>query len=600
MKPADSDSTPSSPSSIAADEHAVPHDASQQPAPDAPEIQEEDTSEAVEMGQSGVTPDVVRGEVRDLLRSHERRRRVVPRAALVSLLAGLLAVAFRWALDEAELARAAAFAWARSVNGVGGAVWGVLLPPLWGAIGAGAAVWMVRRLAPEASGSGIPHVKAVLHRLRVFHAGRVLGVKFVGGVLAIGGGLALGREGPTIQMGAAVGELVARRLRVSARERGTLIAAGAGAGLAAAFNAPLAGMVFVLEELQRDFAPGAFIGAFVAAITADAVSRVLTGQMPAFHVVLNGPPSLAGLPLFALLGVVCGVAGVGFNRVLLGSLNLAGWVSGRLGVLGAWSGAIVGALVGIVGLLAPSMLGGGHALVEEVLSGRTPLGIIPLLFAVRLLLTGASYSTGTPGGIFAPLLVLGALLGLAVGQIGHALLPTLALQPQNFAVVGMAALFAAIVRAPLTAIVLIVEMTGGYDLVLPLALACLCAFGVADGLKDLPIYEALLERDLLRGQDEPRLEGSLLLDVTLEPGAPFDGQDVGALGLPPGCALVALHRGLREHVPLPDTRLQAGDRLTAVIAPQAAPAVVLLREGARRGGAHRPRAAHEAGAAPSE
>jgi chloride channel protein, CIC family len=522
-------------------------------------------------GEQGITPQAVRREVRDFLRAHERRRRQIPRAALVGLVAGLVAVAFHWVLDAGAQLRNSLIVYAHAHS-----PWGVLLPIAFSAAGGGGAVWLVRRVAPEASGSGIPQLKAVLHRLRRMKWQRIIPVKFVGGFLAIGGGLALGREGPTVQMGSAIGQMVSQWLDTTPRERQTLIAAGAGAGLAAAFNAPLAGLVFVLEEVQRDFSPVVFTVAFVAAVTADVVGRLLTGQLPVFHAPFYPVPPLTTLPLFLVLGVLTGLLGVAFNRALLGTLNLFGraghWAAGTTGLL-------VGAGVGLLGWFAPGALGGGHELVVETLSGRTALQMIPVLFLLRFALTVFSYGCGAPGGIFAPLLVLGALIGLSVGEVSQWLFPRVVEHPEAFAVVGMAAYFTAIVRAPLTGIVLIVEMTNNYEQMLPLLVACLSAYAVADLLSDLPIYEALLERDLLRSQDNPQLEGSLLLELTVQPGAPFDGKRVHELGLPPGCVLVALRHGIRDQVPMPDTRLEAGDHLTAVVAPQAARAVALLHEG---------------------
>ena len=281
-----------------------------------------------------------------------------------------------------------------------------------------------------------------------------------------------------------------------------------------------------------------------------------------------------------VVGVVAGVLGVAFNRALVGTLDLFQ----RIRHWPAWApGAVAGSLVGAVGWFAPEVLGGGHRLVEATLAGHVALLVLPAVFALRFVLTMLSYGCGAPGGIFAPLLVLGSELGLGVGILAQHAMPQAVDHPETFAVVGMAAYFSAIVRAPLTGIVLVVEMTGNYSLVLPLLAACLTAYGVADLLRDRPVYEALLERDLLRGQERPSLEGPLLLELTIAPGAPFDGARVRDLGLPPGCVLVTLQRNVEEHVPTAESRLQAGDRLTAVVAPEAAAAVALLRRGATPG-----------------
>ena len=527
-----------------------------------------------------VTPGDVSRAARDFERRQERRRRVVPRAALVGLLAGLVAAAFRFTLDTADHLRNVLF---RFAHGLPTGLGLTLACAVCGG-GAATALWLVRRFAPEAAGSGIPHLKAVLHRLRGMSWRRVLLVKFVSGTLGIGSGLALGREGPTVQMGGALGQMVSNWFRGNARERHTLIAAGAGAGLAAAFNAPLAGVIFVLEELRRDFAPGTLTGAFVASVTADVVVRLLMGQSPIFHVASPPTPPVASLPLFLLLGLVAGLLGVAFNHALLATLRLfdrtARWPVGL-------AAGLVGVAIAIVGWFAPEALGGGGPLVEATLAGRMAVGALAGLLLLRFAMTMASYSTGTAGGIFAPLLVLGAQTGAIVALLGQHLMPVAAGYPTAFAVVGMAALFTAIVRAPLTGIVLLLEMTASYPLMLPLIAACFTAYAVADMLHDPPIYEALLERDLLRGNvqrptsDETGEGGdTTLLELRVEAGSPFDGRRVDALGLPPGCLLVTVQRGSRDLVPARDTVLAAGDRLTAVIAPAARGGIDLLRRGA--------------------
>jgi chloride channel protein, CIC family len=426
-------------------------------------------------------------------------------------------------------------------------------------------------------------LKAVLARLRSLRWQTVLPVKFVGGGLSIGSGLALGREGPTVQMGSAVGAAVAQWLNVTPRERQTLIAAGAGAGLAAAFNAPLAGLIFVLEELQRHFAPTVFGATFVAALIADVMTRFLTNQLPVFHVEIIPAPPLVTLPSFLGLGVLTGLLGVAFNRSLLGSLTFFARLGGGLARLGRWApglvGAGVGAAVGGVGWFVPSALGGGQHLVEAVLQGHIALSLIPLWFLLRFGLTMVSYGCGAPGGIFAPLLVLGSLIGLAVGKVAHLWIPGTIDHPGAFAVVGMAAYFAAIVRAPLTGIVLIVEMTNTYAQILPLFVACFTAYAVADFLGDEPIYEAMLERDFRRDGSALEAHTPLIAEFTVQEGSRFDGKQVHALGLLAGCVLVTVQRDRYEMVPTPNTHLEVGNRLTVIIAPEATEALEMLRKG---------------------
>ncbi len=516
-------------------------------------------------------------EIQEYLEARQQRRRIFPRAALVGACAGVVAISFRAALTGAGILRKELVSWAHRMPVVG---W--IFPVLLTMLGAAAAVTITRRYGPEASGSGIPHLEAVLRRLRELEWKRVLPVKFFGGIIAIGSGLTLGREGPTVQMGGAVGDAISRWLKVSERERLTLISAGAGAGLAAAFNAPFAGVIFVLEELRGDFQPIVFGATLVAAIIADVVARLGSGQFPIFSVPSYPAPPLASLPVFALLGAIAGLLGVLFNRGLLASVEAYSRLPARLMLPAV---ALTGGIVGLMGWFSPIMLGSGDALVEAILKGEVLLTVIPLFFIARFLLTLISYGTGAPGGIFAPLLVLGALIGLAVGRLAHSLLPGVVPIPETFAVVGMAAYFTAIVRAPLTGIMLIVEMTGSYLLMLPLLVSCFFAYIVAESLKDLPIYEALLERDLKRGGELPALRKPVVVEFTVEPNSPFEGREIRSLGLPPGCIIVRCADGKREWVPKADTRLGAHMRITAVLAPEASHALEILRRGCQASGA---------------
>jgi CIC family chloride channel protein len=509
--------------------------------------------------------------MRDYIATHQRRRRVMPRALLVGLLAGGVATVYRLCLESANDARNALFAWAHTFP-----FGGVIVPMAFCALTACLSVWVVRRFAPEASGSGIPQVEAVLHRMQGIRWKRILPVKFVGGVLAMNGGLALGREGPTVQMGASVGQMVSSWFHHRGQERRTLIAAGAAAGLAAAFNAPLAGLVFVVEELQRDFATGVFTAAFMSAVSADLVVRIVTGQLPVFRLKAPDVPALQCLPVFIAIGLVCGLLGVAFNRCLLASLTafrrMRKWPAGS-------TGALVGLGIGLIGWFQPILLGDGHRLLEGALTHSWTLYTLIGSFVVRFWMTMGSYGCGAPGGIFAPLLVLGAQTGLAVGTIAVYFAPSMSCDSTTFAVVGMAAYFTAIVRAPLTGIVLLVEMTGNYSLMLALLTGCLAAYAVADLLGDTPIYEALLERLMMRGEANAPLRETVLVEAALRPGARFSGKTLRELKLPEGCLLVSLRRGVEDLVPTAGTLLREGDRITAAIGPQASDAFEILKAG---------------------
>ncbi|HVO94231.1 MAG TPA: H(+)/Cl(-) exchange transporter ClcA [Terriglobales bacterium] len=512
-----------------------------------------------------------KSEIQEYLEVSHQRHKLFPRAAVVGLCAGGIAVVFRALLAGGDALRNGLIAWSTTVP-----IFGWLFPMLFSAAGALLAAALVFYYAPETSGSGIPHLKAVLHRLRDLTWTRVLSVKMASGVLAISSGLALGREGPTVQMGGAIADGISRLMKVSPSDRLTLTAAGAGAGLAAAFNAPLSGLVFVLEEVQRDFRPAVFGAAFVAAASADVVARSVSGQLPVFTVPSYAMPPLQALPAFALLGIVAGFFGVLFNRSLVDVLDLMARTTRRWNLV---IGAAVGAAVGLVAWFNPLAVGGGHELAESVLIGKTSIVAIPVLFVLRFAMTVTSYGTGAAGGIFAPLLALGALLGLGFGHAVHYVTPAVTTEPALFAVVGMAAYFTAIVRAPLTGILLITEMTGSYEQMLPLLASSFCAYAVAELLRSLPIYEALLERDLKRGGIGNTHAEPIVVEFEVEPRAPFAGKAVRELGLPGGCVLVRSYALGREWVPTASTRLEPHMRITAVIAPEAEGALEALRAG---------------------
>jgi chloride channel protein, CIC family len=307
---------------------------------------------------------------RAFLYQRQQRRGLYPRAVLVGLLAGLLAIAFGEALEQLEHLRHSLILWAQQLPR-----WGWIFPVLFGAIGAALAVGMVRNFAPEAAGSGIPHLKAVILRPMAWQ--RIIAIKFLGGASAIGGGLALGREGPTVQMGGAVGAAVGRILKVTRRQRQTLIATGGGAGLAAAF---------------------------IASVTADIAARSLTSQLPVFHILTYPIPSLAALPAFLILGILAGLLGVVFNRGLMSTLDLYARCGNWLARLGTWpanlAGGIVGAAIGLVGWFVQSALGGSRLLVDNALAGQIGLMMIPAWFALHFVLTMVRYGCGSPGGIF--------------------------------------------------------------------------------------------------------------------------------------------------------------------------------------------------------
>jgi chloride channel protein, CIC family len=287
----------------------------------------------------------------------------------------------------------------------------------------------------------------------------------------MGAGLALGREGPTIQMGAGIGHFLATVFHRNQDDVKALLAAGAGAGLATAFSAPVAGAVFVLEELVRRFDTRITITTLCASGSAIAVARLLLGNQPDFQLEPLPYPGFGTVPIFIVSGAVIGLIGIAYNRTLLG--------------------ALVGALVGLLAWFGPGLVGGGDGITQHTLAGGDSMKVVGLVFLVRFGLGPMSYAAETPGGLFAPMLVLGAQSGLVLGTLFCRWFPYLAERPAAFAVVGMAAFFTAVVRAPVTGIILVTEMTGSFTLLLPMLLACFAAMTVPALLRDPPIYDSL-------------------------------------------------------------------------------------------------------------
>lgn len=401
-----------------------------------------------------------------------KRRILSLKGFCIGLLAGFLAVGFRLSLEYAEKLRNMFLSFSVSHN-----PFYMVLPAIFFGVSIAIVVFITAKFAPEAGGSGIPHIKGYLEGFNAIRAWRILVVKFIGGVIGIGSGLALGREGPTVQMGAAVAKIFGDYMAPNRAERKVLISVGAGAGLAAAFNAPLAGVFFVLEELHSSFNQAILVAAFVACVTADIVCRLLVGHLPVFHIKISTYPEIGMFPLFLLLGLVLGILGLCFNKALLRSsaymqsLTFAKKMCFALGI---------GIGFGMIGLILPQSLGTGSELTAKVLANEVAYHQLLAYFLLRFFFTMLSYSTGAPGGIFAPLLLLGALAGSFFGYIVY---PNAIFDFSVWGVLGMAGYFSAITRAPITGIILILEMTSSYDLLLPLMIVSIVSYGIPEILK---------------------------------------------------------------------------------------------------------------------
>lgn len=432
----------------------------------------------------------VRGFLSRFLEAEKKHSPILFWAGVVGILTGLIGGVFRLVLERTTELR-------HYVSNLGSVLgdfaWAV--PMVYSAVLLAIALFFVRRFAPETGGSGVQEMEGALDNVRPVRWKRVIPVKFFAGLSALGGGLVLGREGPTIQMGGALGKMISDLFKQTGTNAHILIAAGAGAGLAAAFNAPLAGILFVVEEMRPQF-KYSFISVqavMVACAMSDIVVRALTTQAPVIPMNVYQYPALHSLWVFIIFGAIFGVFGFIFNKLIFVMLdffsNQKGWSYKLIGIY-------VGAGIGLLAWAYPGTVGGGYQIIPEAVQSKLPVLTLFFLFVVRYGTTVVSYGSGAPGGIFAPMMALGTLFGMWFGTVFDHAIPGMVHAPGVFAIAGMGALFSATVRAPLTGIALAIEMTGNYYQILPLILTCMTATLVAQWLGGKPIYSLLLHRTL--------------------------------------------------------------------------------------------------------
>jgi len=422
---------------------------------------------------------------------------------------------------------------------------------------------LIVKREPLVSGSGIPQVEGQLAGKIHPKWYRVLFYKFFGGLLTLGAGLTLGREGPSVQMGAAAGQGLGELLKRPDTEKKYLITSGAAAGLASAFHAPMAGVVFALEEAHQNFSAIALVSAMAAAVAADFVSSTVFGMGPVLKVAGMKSLPLSYYWLIVLLGILLGAAGVFFNKAILLSKAIYAGIKCPLII----KTAIPFVLTGVVCMLIPDLFGSGSTLIENMQLADKPVGYLVFLLAAKLLLLMVCFGSGLPGGIFFPLLVLGALYGQIFSAAAQSVLGLSSQYVVCIVLLAMAAHFSSIVRAPVTGILLVSEMTGSFAFFLPLALVSLCAYLTADLLRSKPIYESLLELILVRPKERPSRESGekTLWEFAVEHTSPADGKQVKNLIWPEHFLLVAIKRGQEETIPNGDTLLTGGDYLVGLL-----------------------------------
>lgn len=412
---------------------------------------------------------------------------------------------------------------------------------------------------PHISGSGIPQVEGQLLGMLELKWWPVLWRKWLGGVLAIGSGLFLGREGPSIQLGAAAGQGLAEHFKLDQTARRCLIAGGAAAGLSAAFNAPIAASLFIVEEVYHNFSPYIWTTALSAAVTANFVAFNFFGLTPVLHMQQKITFPIAAYGHLIVLGVVLGFLGLLYEYL---TLNCSKFYQ-RLSFLQPRFYSVIPLLcLPLIGIFWPIALGGGNGLIVALPTLDLTTKALCFLFILRLLFSTLSYGSTLPGGIFLPILTLGALIGALYFKVAHAsglLADGLMI---NCIIYAMAGYFACIGKAPFTAILLVTEMVGTLEHLMPLALVSLTAYTVCDIFHGRPIYEAMLAKMTnepkilaLRSGQQDRFEYPIFAGSKLQDRAVKD------IAWPKDCLILALRRGETEYIVHGDSVMKAGDTL---------------------------------------
>ena len=404
----------------------------------------------------------------------------------------------------------------------GSATWHRILLPMAGALVSG---WLLSRFFPSARGSGILQTKAAMFLRDGFMSLRSVIGKFTCASLSLASGISLGPEGPSVQLGAGIASVLGRRLGLGPSRIRELIPVGAAAALAAAFNTPVAAVLFTLEEVMGDLHAPVLGSAVLASATSWVAMHLVLGDEPLFHVPSYQIVSPIEFVTYAVLGIAGGFVSVAFTKLLLairryclGFPKATEWLQPAIG----------GLAVGLMGWFVPDVLGVGYNHVSEALNGQMALQLMALLVLLKVVATATCYGTGNAGGIFGPALFIGAMLGGTVGTISHHLLPDFTGGVGAYALVGMGAAFAGIVRLPLTSVIMIFETTRDYSIIVPLMIANLISFYISFRLQEEPIYEALQHQDGIHLPSGLRYRQGLLIvrDAAGAPAAPLNRSDL--------------------------------------------------------------------------
>lgn len=517
-----------------------------------------------------------------LERFRNMKHKMTLQGVLVGLLTGIVVGFFRLVIEKAEFLRTN---YMLPLIG-SGKLWLLIMIVMIIAF----FVYIMAKWQPLASGSGIPQAKAELRGQLKQPVYRLLIAKFTGAVLAIGAGLSIGREGPSIQLGALVGKGYARATRRLPVEEKMLLTCGAGAGLAGAFCAPFSGAVFALEELHKNFSVDVLVSTMAACISANFVSAYIFGLDPVFNLSIPSRLPLKQYWILLIMGVLLGLLGNIYNNLMMKALKTYDKLPKPLAIGVAFALAIV------VMLFMPQALGGGHSVVGQIAHGEFTLGFgilgnkiglgilisLIIFFIVKLIFSAISFGSGVAGGIFLPLLVLGAIVGGIFGEAFNQINGSNELYIANFVILGMVGMFSAIVGAPATGVILITEMTGDLQNFFPLVIVGLISYMVADATGTSPIYDLLLDRLMSKDRDKDnkldeeeiayqnklkkRASKKVIIESDVYIGSPADGNKIKELSLPEGSLVISLVRHGKEIIPSGETIIKGGDYLVVLCA----------------------------------
>lgn len=400
-------------------------------------------------------------------------------AIITGILAGRVAVLFTLAIERADDA----------FFGLAPSPWRTFLVPVLVSLVTGVLLAVV---FPGVRGSGVPQTKAAFHLHGGVIGARVPLGKFLTGVLSIGSGHSLGREGPSVQIGAGLASTIGQWLRLPPARVKALVPVGAAGALAAAFNTPIAAVLFALEEIIGDLNATLLGSTVVASVASVVVERSILGNEPLFRVPVYRLVHPAELLGYAALGLVGGVVSLVFCKALLGLRSVFLRLPRATAIV---QPAIGGAAIGAILLVVPEVKGVGYEYVDQALNGGLVFRTLLALCLVKLVATVVSYCSGNAGGIFAPSLFIGAMTGGAIGTLVGRVAPFPTGEPGAYALVGMGALFAGIIRAPMTSVFMVFEITQDYQIIVPLMVANLLSFAISRRYQPIPVYEALLRQD---------------------------------------------------------------------------------------------------------